>query len=95
MAGTEARIIIAFFVFIALPSFDFLPIADESEVEVNGRSQLELGDKFQGDMILTPRQKEMLSGNGKGARLSNYIATWMNAIVPYNIDNSLCKIMLK
>jgi hypothetical protein len=65
MSAVQVLSIFAFFVLIALPSFDSLPIA---EVDVNGRSPLEYGDKFQGDIVLTPSQEEMINGTGKGAR---------------------------
>lgn len=68
MAATQvlSSSIFAFFILIALPSFHTLPIVDE--VNVNGRSSLEYGDKFQGDIVLTPSQEEMFNGTGKGSR---------------------------
>jgi hypothetical protein len=68
MAAIQVLSIFAFFVSIALPSFHSLPIVDVSEVDVNGRSQLEYGNKFQGDIVLTTSQEEMINGSGKGSR---------------------------
>jgi hypothetical protein len=71
MAATQLISIFAFFVLFALPSFHSLPIVGVSEVDesdVNGRSPLEYGDKFQGDIVLTPSQEEMINGTGKGGR---------------------------
>jgi hypothetical protein len=39
-----------------------------SEVEVDGRSESEFGDKFQGDIDLTPEQEAIINGTARGGR---------------------------
>jgi hypothetical protein len=38
------------------------------EKETSTRSIYELGDKFQGDIVLTPEQKALVSGTTRGSR---------------------------
>jgi hypothetical protein len=98
MSAVQVLSILAFFVLIALPSFHSLPIVDVSEVDesdVNGRSPLEYGDKFQGDIVLTSSQEEMINGTEKGARtgLLSLRSRWPKnnagqVIVPYTFQAS-------
>lgn len=39
-----------------------------SETEVDGRSESEFGDKFQGDIDLTPEQEAIINGTARGGR---------------------------
>jgi hypothetical protein len=95
MAEVQVISIFAFIVLIAFPSSRSLPIADEIKIDVNGRSPLEYGDKFQGDIVLTSSQQEMISRTGKGARtgLIDLAKRWPKdyygqVIVPYTFNAS-------
>jgi hypothetical protein len=88
MAAVQVLRVFAFFVLITFPCLDSLPIADEGDDDVNGRSRLEYGDKFQGDIVLTPSQEIMLSRKIPKTGLLSLTSRWPKnnagqVIVPY------------
>jgi hypothetical protein len=97
--ASSSFIVIA--IFLVLPVFHAVPISDEVTEE---RSQLEFGDKFQGDIILTPEQEEQFDKNSKSSRtgLRNARYRWPKnsagqVVVPYTIQGSsgYCKKRLR
>lgn len=91
MAATQVLIICAFVILTALPIFDSLPIIDESEVDVSGRSPLEYGDKFQGDIVLTSNQEEFFNGKVPKTGLLSLAKRWPKnslgqVVVPYTFN---------
>lgn len=72
-----------------LPILNALPVSDERG------SPLEFGDNFQGDIILTPEQEDIINGNTRGARtgLLNTRSRWPKnssgyVIVPYTFQSA-------
>lgn len=55
----------AIILLVTFPCLFTLPVAND---DTNARSPLEFGDKFQGDIVLTPEQDEIISDTGKGSR---------------------------
>jgi hypothetical protein len=67
-----------------------LPISEDDAGE---RSKLEFGDEFQGDIVLSPEQEQILNGNSKGSRtgLLNKSNKWPKnsagqVVVPYTFQ---------
>jgi hypothetical protein len=91
MTSAKNILIAAFAILSTVSAF---PIADRDYDE---RSELEFGDKFQGDIVLTPEQEELINGEGnhKGSRtgLSRTQFRWPKnsagqVIVPYTFQAS-------
>ena len=47
-------------------------------------------DLFEGDMILSHKQKEAIAGYGR-ASIGNQRSLWPGGVMPYTIDSSLSK----